>query len=586
MMTDSVFSSEGPKKPVEGYGKFLIQLGWTVEILAVVIGLAISVVVSYSAFKSFPQGKETVSLLEGYFAMSVASLPFVLVAVAELCKIPLTYAFMCVKNIAWRVLFLFFVFFLCLITFETMFNGFERNFSNLNRAIDYRKSEIEGLDSQIAILTRQKKYTQAFTENELMQDVSQSRESIHDTYTQKLNLLNNKTAQLMAGLNGSHKQQINTEIERLMDVRDTYYQDWKEEKRSLESRFTALLSENISGSQNERERLLAELEALKQEMARELEDSNFFTRDATETKYRALIKEKNTQLSQITSGFLGGEALEKQSRIEAELKQQIELLNQKYVGRLADVNNRIDHLRQEIVDQDRKQEELKQTIISRDESERTRLLAIKSTEEQQLTQYEDNKSSELETITSNVHTLNKKIFRLDNQRRTYRTEISHLINQNQVYRLAMYAYGASSASEVDRGMVGVVAFIWFGSLSFITAVTGVMLALAGFYLKGIWVPTSEDVPEPTRAAAPEPVPEAASQPTPEPALEPISEPGSEPTSELVPEPTPESVPEPASEPTGDAAPEPTPEPAQDRAPERTPVRAPNINPVDQGLQGA
>ena len=570
MMTDSVFSSEGPKKPVEGYGKFLIQLGWTVEILAVIIGLAISVVVSYSAFKSFPHGKETVSLLEGYFAMSVASLPFVLVAMAELCKIPLTYAFMCVKNIVWRVLFLFFVFFLCLITFETMFNGFERNFSNLNRAIDYRKSEIEGLDSQIAILTNQKKYTQAFTEDELLQDVSQSRESIHDKYTQKLNLLNSKTAQLMSGLNGSHKQQINTEIERLMDGRDKYYEDWKEEKRSLESRFTALLSENISGSQNERERLLAELEALKGEMARELADSNFFTRDATETKYRALIKEKNTQLSQITSGFLGGEALEKQSRIEAELKQQIELLNQKYVGRLADVNQRIDHLRQEIVDQDRNQEELKQTIIARDESERARLLEIKATEEQQLTQYEDNKSSELETISSNVYSLNKKIYRLKNERRKYRTEISHLINQNQVYRLAMYAYGASSASEVDRGMVGVVAFIWFGSLSLITAVTGVMLALAGFYLKGIWVPTSV----PTRAAAPEPtseaasepsgpaaaestleptpesVPEAASQPTPEPALEPSSEPVSESTSELEPEPRSEPGSEPASEPNG------------------------------------
>ena len=482
-MTEAVMSTNRQRKSVEGYSKFLIQLGWTVEIIAVVIGLAISVVVSYSAYKSFPHEKNAVNLLEGYFAMSVASLPFVLVAVAELCKIPLTYAFMCVRNIVWRLLFLFFVFFLCLITFETMFNGFERNFSNLNRAIDWRKSEIESLDSQIALLTRQKGYTQEFTEDELLKEVSQSKETINDSYSQKISLLNNKTAQLMSGLNGVNKEEINAEIERLMNVRDTYYESWKAEKHAVEDRFSALLLENISGSQNERERLLAELEALKREMAQALEDSNFFTRDSVESKYRALIREKNEQLSRITTGYLGGEALEKQSKMEAELKQQLEFVNKKYVGRIEDLNQRIDHLRKEIVDQQRKHEELKQTIISRDEAERLRLLEVKANEEKKLNQYETQKTSELETMTSNVRSLNRKIFRLQNQRRKYATEISHLINQNQVYRLAMYAFGTTSASEVDRSMVGVVAFLWFGSLSLITAVTGVMLALAGFYLR-------------------------------------------------------------------------------------------------------
>ena len=550
MMTDAVTFLKGQKKSSESYAKFLIQLGWTVEIIAVVIGLAISVVVSYSAYKSFPHEQGAVNLLEGYFAMSVASLPFILVAVAELCKIPLTYAFMCVKNIAWRLLFLFFVMFLCLITFETMFNGFERNFSNLNRAIDFRKNEIESLDSQIALLTRQKKYTQAFTEDELLGDVSQSRETINEKYTQMISNLNAKTAQLTAGLNGSNKQQINAEIERLMDVRDQYYEDWKSEKRSLENRFSSLLLDNISGSQNERERLLAELEALKREMAQELEDSNFFTRDATETKYRALIKEKNQQLSQITSGFLGGEALEKQSKMETQLKQQIELVNQKYTGRLTDLNQRIDDLRKEIVDQDRQHEEQRQNIILTTESEKSRLLQVKAQEERQLTEYETKKESELETITSTVATLNKKIFRLQNQRGKYQTQIGHLINQNQVYRLAMYAYGMSSAKEVDRSMVGVVAFIWFGSLSLITAVTGVMLALAGFYLRGERGATPEAAPEATPKAAPEAANESAAEPAPDP------------TPEL----------EQALEPAPDPAPAPKP--------------APNISHVDQGLQGA
>jgi len=40
-----------------------------------------------------------------------------------------------------------------------------------------------------------------------------------------------------------------------------------------------------------------------------------------------------------------------------------------------------------------------------------------------------------------------------------------------------------SATEVSRRMVGIVALLWFGSLSLIASVTGVMLALAGFYLR-------------------------------------------------------------------------------------------------------
>ena len=129
------------------------------------------------------------------------------------------------------------------------------------------------------------------------------------------------------------------------------------------------------------------------------------------------------------------------------------------------------------------------------------------------------KSSELETITSNVQGLNNKIYRLQNQRRKYQTQIGHLINQNQVYRLAMYAYGVSSAKDVDRGMVGIVAFLWFGSLSLITAVTGVMLALAGFYLRGLRGDNkdadSEIAPETVAKSVSETAPEAANDPSPE-----------------------------------------------------------------------
>ena len=65
--------------------------------------------------------------------------------------------------------------------------------------------------------------------------------------------------------------------------------------------------------------------------------------------------------------------------METQLKQQIEFVNQKYVGRLADLNQRIDDLRQQIVDEERKHEEQRQYIILTNESERNRLLQVQST---------------------------------------------------------------------------------------------------------------------------------------------------------------------------------------------------------------
>ena len=180
------------KKYNEGYANFLIRLAWTVEVIAVLIGLTISIVVSISANESY-LNQDSVSLIGNYSSVLVAGLPFLLIAVVELCKIPLTFAFMAVKNVFWRGLFLFFVAFLCLITFETMLNGFERNFSNLNYAIDTRKNDIENVESEIALLNRRQERTQVFTEEDLTQEVESQQLSIDESFRSRINKVNGKT---------------------------------------------------------------------------------------------------------------------------------------------------------------------------------------------------------------------------------------------------------------------------------------------------------------------------------------------------------------------------------------------------------
>jgi hypothetical protein len=253
----------------------------------------------------------------------------------------------------------------------------------------------------------------------------------------------------------------------------------------IEERFTTMLVENVSGSRDERSRLLSELSILKEEMRISMDDASFFTRSTVEQKYRQLIREKEQQLGSITTGYLGGGALEKQSLMENQLRQQIEFVNSKYDRRINDVNDRIDAKKQTIIDRFTENEKVEGDVIAKASSERGRYYSVTNREKTGVDEYLRTKKSELEIITATVFEFDQEIFILQNQQRILKNENHQLINQNQVYRLAMYIYGKNSVDEVNKRMLGVVAFLWFGSLALIASVTGVMLALASFYLRRV-----------------------------------------------------------------------------------------------------
>ena len=101
----------------------------------------------------------------------------------------------------------------------------------------------------------------------------------------------------------------------------------------------------------------------------------------------------------------------------------------------------------------------------------------------EIEQYQTDKYAELAIIQEQSFGIDEKIFALNSEKLVNEAEVRQLINQNQIYRLAMYGYNIDEGANVEKQMLGTVALIWFGSLSIITAVTGVMLALAGFYLR-------------------------------------------------------------------------------------------------------
>ena len=64
-----------------------------------------------------------------------------------------------------------------------MFNGFERNFSSLNYAIDTYKNEIDDIDAEQKLVEWRIDRVQTFTEADLVQDIDQRQGKIDAVYS-------------------------------------------------------------------------------------------------------------------------------------------------------------------------------------------------------------------------------------------------------------------------------------------------------------------------------------------------------------------------------------------------------------------
>ena len=80
---------------------------------------------------------------------------------------------------------------------------------------------------------------------------------------------------------------------------------------------------------------------------------------------------------------------------------------------------------------------------------------------------------------------------LEGERVDLRNNINVKVGDNQIYRMAQWFWGKESAADIDRKEVIVIASIWFGSLAFLIAFTGIILALASFVIRDNTIPNRD-----------------------------------------------------------------------------------------------
>jgi len=472
-------------------GVRLVKFAWVVEILAVTIGFLISIIVSYSVYTELNRDAEVNSF--GDFAnILVAGLPFVLVAVVEASKIPIATAMMYARHVTWRILLFVGLFMLAFITFETMSNGFERNFASLNLSINKEKNDSLLLNNQIQDLERRKKEINIIDPDRVDTQYNKMVEVANKNYYHALQVERNHINKQLKSLQEDYEPTYKEQIRQLEAKKNEIYEAWDQERVTLQKRLRSLLNKNMSGVKTDKEKLQQEVDTLKAEMKAQLAEASFLTKSSVEEKYRALIKAKEKRLYQVSDFAAGSDALTQQTQSEQQLQDQLQVLGENFQTRIDMTQKRINELESELADRRKYDEEMRKKYQAEFKQYSNQVANNKYSIIKRVSNQKKQKLTEYQSIQEQVKLIDEEIFVLKKEQTQIAHKINRLVNSNQIYRMSAYIADKENAIDVPKSTVGLVALIWFTSLAFICAVTGIFLAVAGIYLQKTYAEKEEE----------------------------------------------------------------------------------------------
>lgn len=462
------------------YGKQLVYIAWGIEIVAASIGLFIGISSALSTIEYYNNLEEGTIVGNTFTNVFIGAAPFIIIAAVELTKIPLALGFYRAKKILWRSLFIVTLGLLVFVTFETMFNGLERNFSATEQTIKSPKAKY---DEREALLIN--------IEKRLEEINSRNLDIIDEEYVIKFNDI---------------EQERNSQISALYDARTEEQSKINEQITSLSQSFgviadatglersvdrirqdLALAEENYqknvdtenSSAQVQLENLDIQIQRLNDNMSAELLEAGFFdSKDAIRNNYQQLraplekeradvvdnlnakllrlqnehesyVTQKNNELAETEDSLISS-----QGAVSGRLDKNIDSLNirlneitERYNNRIAEVNKIFDN----------------------------RVL-LTETQKAEAKELQSNREIAIPDLEEERDALRTELIRLDNI-------IEQAAQGSNVYRIAKDLADKERAVDVTVDEIAFVKYLWFGSVALIAALVGPILALAGFVLQ-------------------------------------------------------------------------------------------------------
>jgi hypothetical protein len=508
----------------EKISKVLIRFAWLIEGFAVATGLAISVMVGIDTYNKNLEITGDDRVVTNATNVVIAALPFLMVSVVELAKIPVAQAVYATRQIFWRFLFFLMLLFLAGITFETALNGFERNYNNLNYQVSAVREKLEALDTRVEVVTTKIEKAKGITRELVILEFDrqnkiftlnresefgalQSAQSLANTTTvsaaiqAEIDDLNEKRDHLikekdsgLAKLQQSRSEEINTSRLALNVGQEQVKLDAADKRKVIDDE----LKRAVSGVGRSRK----ELDRAKNTRAKAIEDSKFWNVSGIKKEQNLIVKEAQqlferaqkiessaqNRLLEFSTGSVVEDNLSKLNLAVSSISLKYDSKSEKLIS---DYSIKMDLNDSELA---KKRGFLLEKIGLNKadiDKERNRLAGergkIQSQYNLNLDKISVERDSQFDVVDEREIVIAGHELELSNladQAAVYKSIINVKASDNQVYRIAMmFAPDAATAADVPRGTVDMVGKVWFGSLAMVIAITGILLALASEVVK-------------------------------------------------------------------------------------------------------
>ncbi|MGH0038288.1 MAG: hypothetical protein ACQGVK_24920 [Myxococcota bacterium] len=470
-------------------GNVLYRFAWVVEGIAIIAGLVISLMIALDAFDQVEATKGAVGFSD-YVNFIAATIPFFLVAVVEATKIPVAGAAYQATTWTWRAIFSATLLFLAAITFETMLNGFERNFSNLTYVVtDLQKKKTTEAE-QLELLRKEREEASILSAQSIEEFYNRRRRELAADRDSNAAGIQSQIAELKGTIQDQYTEALQDQLAALRAERDATVvrrrADLDRANRRIEEHLNARRASSTqerTAAINQVNRIGKLLEDKIRERDRAVQRANFLTRGSISESLDSQIDELRADRDLAQARL---DAIDEKVQDEALARLQLHLRDLK-----TELDNELQGISRKI---EQKGRQIAQAVSLKQKDiqpqldrlyEELQLIEEKFTKQQDLNVAERaRKVEQLRDRETVIASTTEEMQASRSRLLKVRDEINRQVAGNQVYRLALRFSSAESAADLSPTTVTWVAAIWFGSLATVVAFTGILLASASYVVSG------------------------------------------------------------------------------------------------------
>lgn len=478
----------------ERIGKSLMVFAWAVEICAVIIGFAISIMQGITSFEELARNKNGVLGFGDYTNVFIAMMPFLMVAIVEITKIPFVGATYKTSHRKWKLVFGISLIFLAFITFESALNGFERNFHSLIFSIDKHKKELVAVEEELAPLEEKREKLANLSGPQIESEYSQRHAVISEERARQATIVQDRIQGLRAASQSEFIKGLNDQIDDRRKQLQALRNDKQKELDALINT-SSQLTQNASDEINTQRRSLQQqllneqnyLQSLREQREQKIADAGFFSETKVREQENKRVSAQEQKVEELRSQLNQLSGSDRQKHLRDRFNNDIEAVKDRYQSREDALNKEIQALSLKLSKSLGAREKDIENVIKTHMAELTR---IEEKFQEQQKENEAFREQAFRTLKQNktlIAELDAKLFEKQNQRVELRNLVNLKVGDNQVYRMAQWWFNKESAADLDRKDVMSIATLWFGSLALLIAVTGILLAFASYVIRDPYI---------------------------------------------------------------------------------------------------